>query len=133
MSNENQNQGTWAEPSQFTAESASSYAQPTVSGEENTSAGGQTVSAPTYGTAAYQPEVPAYAGAPAPHNVVQNKPLHVETEETKRLKENYSFFGPAAFSYAVFYAFCMFRNGSGVTYPFFVAGSLLLLCLSLSK
>lgn len=73
------------------------------------------------------------AGTPAPYPVVQNTPRPMETEETKRLKENYNFFGPAAFIYAVFYALCMFRNGSGVTYPFFVAGSLLLLYLSLSK
>lgn len=56
-----------------------------------------------------------------------------ETEETKRLKGNFGFFGPAAFVYAVFYAFCMYRNGSGVTFPFFVAGSLLFLYLSLTK
>lgn len=73
------------------------------------------------------------AGTPIPYPVVQNAPRPMETEETKRLKENYNFFGPAAFIYAVFYALCMFRNGSGVTYPFFVAGSLLLLYLSLSK
>ena len=55
------------------------------------------------------------AGTPAPYPVVQNTPRPMETEETKRLKENYNFFGPAAFIYAVFYALCMFRNGSGVT------------------
>lgn len=56
-----------------------------------------------------------------------------ETEETKRMKERFGFFGPAAFLYAVFYTFCMYKNGSGVTFPFFVAGSLLFLCLSLAK
>ena len=35
-----------------------------------------------------------------------------ETVETKRLQEHYNFFGPVTFLYAVFYAFCMFRNGS---------------------
>lgn len=57
----------------------------------------------------------------------------VETEETKRFKENYGFFAPAAFLYAVFYAFCMYRNGSGITFPFFVGGGLLFLCFSLPK
>ena len=52
---------------------------------------------------------------------------------TGNLKRNFGFFGPAAFVYAVFYAFCMFRNGSGITFPFFVAGSLLYFCLCLSK
>jgi len=56
-----------------------------------------------------------------------------ETEETKRFRENYGFFAPASFLYAVFYVLCMFRNGSGITFPFFVGGSLLFLCLSLSK
>ncbi|MDE5589590.1 MAG: DUF4173 domain-containing protein [Acetatifactor sp.] len=62
-----------------------------------------------------------------------SKEAEKETEETKRLKGNFGFFGPAAFIYAVFYTFCMYRNGSGVTFPFFVAGSLLFLCLSLAK
>ncbi len=61
------------------------------------------------------------------------KPVEEETRETKRLKENFHFFGPGAFLYAVFYAFCMYKNGSGITFPFFAAGSLLFLCLSLSK
>lgn len=56
-----------------------------------------------------------------------------DTKETKRFKENYGFFAPAAFLYAVFYSFCMYRNGSGITFPFFVGGGLLFLCLSLPK
>ncbi|MCI8798592.1 MAG: DUF4173 domain-containing protein [Lachnospiraceae bacterium] len=56
-----------------------------------------------------------------------------ETEETKRLKENFGFIGPLAFGYAVLYAFCMYRNGSGVTFPFFVAGSLLFFFLSFAR
>lgn len=56
-----------------------------------------------------------------------------DTEHTKRMKENFPFFGGVTLVYAIFYAFCMFRNGSGVTFPFFMAGSLLYLCFSLSK
>ena len=56
-----------------------------------------------------------------------------ETEESKKLRENFGFFGPATFLYAVFYAFCMYKNSSGVTFPFFVAGGLLFLYFSLSK
>lgn len=59
--------------------------------------------------------------------------LDQETEETRKLRDNFGFFGPAAFFYASFYAFCMYRNGSGVTFPFFVAGGLLFLHFSLSK
>lgn len=56
-----------------------------------------------------------------------------DTEETGKFKENYGFFAPAAFLYATLYIFCMYQNGSGITFPFFVGGGLLFLCLSLSK
>lgn len=62
-----------------------------------------------------------------------SSPRREETEQTKRMKQNYRFFGSVTFVYALFYAFCMFRNGSGVTFPFFMAGSLLYLCCALSK
>lgn len=103
MNNVDQNQGVWAEPS-----------QPANSASVNLTAADT-------------------ASAPPPYTVVRAVTKPEDTEETKRLKQNYGFFGPAAFLYAAFYAFCMFRNGSGVTFPFFVAGTLLLLCLSLSK
>ena len=56
-----------------------------------------------------------------------------DTEETKKLKENYQFFGPATAAYALFYAFCMYKNESGITFPFFVASSLLYFYYSLKK
>lgn len=56
-----------------------------------------------------------------------------ETEETKRLKENFWPIAPWALAYSVFYAFCMYRNGSGITFPFFVTGSLLFFCSSFTK
>lgn len=56
-----------------------------------------------------------------------------DSPETKHMKENFGFFGPVTFCYALFYTFCMFKNGSGITFPFFVAASLLYLCFSLSK
>ena len=56
-----------------------------------------------------------------------------ETAETKRMKEHFNFFGSVTFLYAVFYAFCMFHNGSGITFPFFLAGTLLYFVFSLSK
>lgn len=45
----------------------------------------------------------------------------------------FSGFGLASFLYACLYAFCMYRNSSGVTYPFFVAGSLLFICFCFAK
>lgn len=41
-----------------------------------------------------------------------------DTSETKKIKENFQIFGLASFLYACLYAFCMYRNNSGVTYPF---------------
>lgn len=48
-------------------------------------------------------------------------------------KMKFSFFGPAVFLHACFYALCMYRNSNGVAFPFFVAGSLWFFCFCLSK
>ncbi len=50
-----------------------------------------------------------------------------------KVKENFHIFGGASFLYACLYAFCMYRNDSGVTYSFFVGGSLVYICYCLSK
>ena len=55
------------------------------------------------------------------------------TEETKRFRESFQFFGPATAAYALFYAFCMYKNPSGITFPFFVAGSLWYFCSCMKK
>ncbi len=87
-------------------------------------------SAPMQGTAAPQLQsAPQFQPVPATYAAVR-KP---ETPETKRMKENFAFFGPVTFLYAAFYAFCMFKNGSGITFPFFVAASLCYLYFTLSK
>lgn len=56
-----------------------------------------------------------------------------ETPETKRMKENYAFLARGALLYGIFYAFCMYKNGSGVTFPLFVAASIIFFCLSMAK
>lgn len=56
-----------------------------------------------------------------------------ESAESWKLRENFRFFGPVTLLYACFYAFCMYRNGSGITFPFFMVGSLLFLCCSLER
>ena len=56
-----------------------------------------------------------------------------QTEETTKMKESFSFFGPVTAAYALFYAFCMYKNNSGITFPFFMAGSLLYFCYSMKK
>lgn len=47
-----------------------------------------------------------------------------EEEKLSPMKEQFGIFGMATFLYAVLYLFCMYQNKSGITYPFFVAGSL---------
>ena len=78
------------------------------------------------------PVIQQPATTAAPH-VVQTIPKKEDTVETKRMKENFQFFGLGTLIYACFYAFCMFKNGSGITFPFFIAGSLLFLCFTLAK
>lgn len=56
-----------------------------------------------------------------------------ETRETKLRKENFPFLGIASGLYALFYTICMYRNGSGITYPFFIIGSLLFFSLCMKK
>ena len=61
-------------------------------------------------------------GRPQPENLYQ-----------KKVKENFHIYGIATFLYACLYALCMYRNSSGVSYPFFVAGSLFYICFCLAK
>ncbi|MDE7283252.1 MAG: hypothetical protein K2N85_06695, partial [Lachnospiraceae bacterium] len=62
----------------------------------------------------------------------QNK-VKNETPMTKSMKSQFSFFGIASAIYAVFYAFCLYKNASGITYPFFVAGTLCYFFFSMKK
>lgn len=56
-----------------------------------------------------------------------------ETIMTKNMKRQFPFFGLATAVYAVFYAFCLYKNASGITYPFFVIGTLCYFFLSMKK
>jgi len=56
-----------------------------------------------------------------------------ETILTRQMKRQFSFFAPVSILYALFYAFCLYRNASGITYPFFVAGTLCYFFLSMKK
>lgn len=75
-------------------------------------------------------QTPTAAGG-APYMAVV--PKREDTEQTKKMKGNFAFFGPVTFLYAVFYAFCMYKNGSGITFPFFIVGSLFYLYFCLDK
>lgn len=67
------------------------------------------------------------------NTTMQKNGTAMDTEETKRLKENFGSIAPATLAYAVLYVFCMYRNGSGITFPFFVGGSLIFLRYSSSR
>lgn len=56
-----------------------------------------------------------------------------DTEETKNLKKNFGVLGLSCFLYACFYALCMYKNKSAITYPFFLAGSLWFYCFCMKK
>lgn len=56
-----------------------------------------------------------------------------DTVETRKMKGNFSFFGGVTLLYAVFYAFCMFKNGSGITFPLFIAASVVYLKVAFNK
>ncbi len=72
-------------------------------------------------------------GCPPMVYIPVQKPEPAQTQETRLLKENYGRIAPAAFLYACIYAFCMYRNGSGVTFPFFLGSGLLFFCFCISK
>ncbi len=69
-----------------------------------------------------------YPGQPA--MAIQKKS---DTVLTRNLKEHFPFFGIGSLLYAVFYAFCLYRNSSGITYPFFVIGTLCYFFFSIQK
>lgn len=61
------------------------------------------------------------------------KPKEEDTAYTKSMKKHFSFFGIGSFLYAIFYTFCLYKNASGITYPFFVAGTLYYFFFSMQK
>lgn len=47
-----------------------------------------------------------------------------DTVFTQRMRANFPLFGIGSLLYSAFYAFCLYKNASGITYPFFVVGTL---------
>lgn len=121
-------QETWERDNENTTSNQATWEESKGSTKAN-----QTIWEENPGNAAAAQTANAMATAALARIAEPAKQQKKETEETKKFKENFGFFGPAAFLYAVFYAFCMYRNGSGVTFPFFVGGGLLFLYFSLSK
>lgn len=52
---------------------------------------------------------------------VEEKP---DTVFTQRMRAKFPLFGIGSLIYSAFYALCLYRNASGITYPFFVIGTL---------
>lgn len=49
---------------------------------------------------------------------------YTDTEYTKHMKWHFPSYSIGCLLYSAFYAFCLYKNASGITYPFFVAGTL---------
>lgn len=56
-----------------------------------------------------------------------------QTKQTENMKKHFAILGPACILYSCFYALCMYRNSSGITYPFFLAGSFWFYCFCFKK
>lgn len=63
----------------------------------------------------------------------QNLMGNAETQYSKLMRENFAFFGPVTLLYALLYAFCMFKNGSGITFLLFIGASIAYLHFALPK
>lgn len=49
------------------------------------------------------------------------------------MRNRFGTFGLASAVYALFYTFCLYKNATGITYPFFVAGTLFYFCFCMKK
>ena len=56
-----------------------------------------------------------------------------DTEALKRMREQFSFFGPVTFLYAVFYTFCTYKNDAGIAFLFFILATIAYLTAVLKK
>lgn len=63
---------------------------------------------------------------PQINNAVNNPAFEeVKRNEMKQKEKRFNMFGIGSFLYALFYTFCLYRNASGITCPFFAGGTLL--------
>ena len=82
----------------------------------------------TYGQSAY-----VYGQQAQPVYGYQFPTPRPQTKQTENLKKHFGLLGPACVLYSCFYALCMYRNSSGITYPFFLAGSFWFYCFCFKK
>ncbi len=62
-----------------------------------------------------------YLDAPERAQKIEEKP---DTVYTQRMRAKFPLFGIGSLLYSAFYALCLYKNASGITYPFFVVGTL---------
>lgn len=60
-------------------------------------------------------------------------PKKMTEEEKEKRVRHFRFFSIGSIIYAIFYTFCLFKNNSGITYPFFIGGTLFYFFLSLKR
>lgn len=101
------------------------YGQLNVSGQKKNQ--GQSA-APGQPNMPGQPMMPVQAVGLPPQ--IQVKPL---PPKRKSMQENFPFFGMASLLYALFYTICLYQNTSGITAPFFTAGTIIYFFLCLKK
>ena len=75
----------------------------------------------------------AYSDAPYSMQPIAGAIRQEDNVFTKRIKEHFPFFGLGSALYALFYTFCLYKNASGITYPFFVIGTLCYFFFSMRK
>lgn len=86
-----------------------------------------------------QPHTNSQAAAQLyPNQLYQASPISSDKEKidnmyTQNMKRHFPFFGIGSMLYAMFYAFCLYKNTSGITYPFFVVGTLCYFFFSMRK
>ena len=59
--------------------------------------------------------------------------LQPELTRLQSMRNRFHFFGLATAIYALFFTFCLYKNYSGITFPFFVSGTLYYFCLCMKK
>ena len=64
--------------------------------------------------------------------ITESPTLMTEEEKEKRIR-HFGLFGLSSVIYALFYTFCLYKNASGITYPFFTGGTLFYFFSSLKK
>lgn len=75
---------------------------------------------------------PASQDAEAIPFITKSPTLMAEEEKEKRIR-HFGLFGLSSVIYALFYTFCLYKNASGITYPFFTGGTLFYFFSSLKK